>query len=384
MTLYGHIFLMKGLVFLLYGVMIFYCTVCPVDRAWSKEADYDRILLDPIVVSPGRSPVPSSRIAGQVEVFTAEDLHGLPARNLAEALNYMPGVDIQNNGPFGQATAVSIRGSNSRQVLVMVDGIPFNTQLSGQANLSRIPLENVAQVEVIKGGDSSAWGSSLGGVINVITKPPGTGPKPHGRLTTSFAQFAAAKNSLELDGKAGAAGYSAFGSFLHADGHLADSRTQEIKNFTKVKYDFNPSTDISASFGYSGAQLRYGPTNAGRIFDQPYISRYGAVELKTDTMEHRVSTAYKYNDQDITTDTYNSSTGARVSSTVSHNFYQGLSFNDVYEWHSDRTLTMGMDFDWHALKSSNYLTKAQGQCAVALCQFGLGGGGLGFYSGAAL
>jgi len=342
-----------------FGVLVFAFVFCGVDRSWSDQPEDANNELEPILVSASRSEIPSSHIADQVQVFTAEDLQNLPAQNLAEALTYMPGVDIQNSGPLGQATSVSIHGSDSRQVLVMVDGIPFNTQLSGQANLSSIPIEDIQQIDVIKGGSSSAWGSSLGGVINVITKPVGTTGKPQGTLTTGFGQFATTKNSLDLDGKIGNLGYSSFGSFLHADGNLADSRTEEIKNFTKLKYDFNQTTSLNASFGYSGAQLQYGPTS-GSIYNQPYISRYGQAQLKVDKNENVFTAAYKYNDQGIKTSIYDSTSRDLIFSTVSRDFYQGLSLNDVYEFSNDHVLTTGLDSDWHVLKSNTYLTKAAG------------------------
>lgn len=325
-------------------------------RSFSQETEEKVFAMDPVVVySSGRSPTASGHVADQVDVLTAEDLKNLPVKNLGEALSYMPGVDVQTSGPFGQASSVSIRGSYSRQVLVMVDGIPFNTQLSGQANLSRIPVESIQQIEVIKGGASDSWGSSLGGVINVITKPAGMDDKPHGSLATSYGSFGASKNSLQIDAKTGPVGYSSFGSFMHTGGNLADSRTQEVKNFTKLRYDLNQTTALNASFGYSGADLRYGPTTTNRIFEQPYISRYGALELGSHTPNNRLSLAYKYNDQDITTDTYNSSTLANVSSTVSHDAYQGVSVNNAHELSGGNKVTAGMDFDRHVLKSSSFL-----------------------------
>jgi vitamin B12 transporter len=294
-----------------------------------------------------------------VEVYTSQDLQALPARNLAEALNYMPGVDIQNDGPLGQPASVSIRGSDSRQVLVMIDGIPFNTQLSGQANLSKIPITDVERVEVIKGGASSVWGASLGGVINVITKSPGTTTVPQGHLTTSFGQFDTTQNSLDLNGKLGNLSYSTFGSYLNAHGNLADSRTREIKNYTKLNYDFNQTTSVNASFGYSGAHLIYGPTPTGYMFNMPYVSRYGQVQLKVDKGENVFTAAYKLNDQVITSNQEIIPTDYNIFAN-SHDLYQGVSVNDVYKFSNDQILTTGLDSDWHVLKSSSYLTRSEG------------------------
>lgn len=115
------------------------------------------------IFTPKRAPQPKGRIAENVTVYTAEDIAKFPVRDLSEALVYIPEVDVQFNGFFGQASALSIQGSQSRQVLLLVDGIPFNTQLSGQANPAEIPLEYIKQIEIIQGGSSSVWGSSLGG-----------------------------------------------------------------------------------------------------------------------------------------------------------------------------------------------------------------------------
>ncbi len=355
----------------MYVVLGLSVVMCGPNQAFSGQTDDSNISLAPIVISASRSPILESQVADDVEVFTSEDLQALPARNLAEALNYMPGVDIQNGGPFGQVTAVSIQGSDSRQVLVMVDGIPFNTQLSGQANLSEIPIDDIQRVEVIKGGASSVWGPSLGGVINVITKSPGTDTQLHGNFTTSFAQFDTTQNSLSLNDKIGNLGISSFGSYLNAHGNLADSRTQEIKNFTKLNYDFNQTTSVTASFGYSGAHLLYGPTPGDypSLINQPYVSRYGQIQFKVDKSDNVLTAAYKYNDQSVTYSTYDYTLGQNDSPPmISRDLYQGLSVNDVYKFSADQILTTGMDADWHVLKSSNYLTESEeGQFPGALC-----------------
>jgi len=343
----------------LYEVLVFSFVICEINWSWADQADDSSAELEPIIVSASRSEIPSSHVADQVEVFTQEDLQALPAQNLAEALNYMPGVNIFNNGPFGQVTSVSIQGSDSRQVLVMVDGVPFNTQLSGQANLSEIPLEDIQQIDVIKGGASSAWGSSLGSVINVITKSTGTTTQPQGQLTTTFGQFDETKNSLNINGKTGNLSYFSFGSFLNAHGNLADSHTREIKNFTKLNYDFNRDTSLMADFGYSGAKLLYGPTG-GVIYSQPYISRYGTLQVNAGQDENKMSAAYKINDQDIAFEMFNSTSRAQIFSTLSHDFYQGVSLKDVYDINSNGVWTTGIDSDWHLIKSSTYLTKPQG------------------------
>src|SRR3989338_5397554 len=236
----------------------------------------------PIIVTATRMDTPAARVAENTSVVTSQDIGRLPAHDLGEVLNYIPGVDIQMNGQFGQSTAMSIRGSSARHVLLMVDGILFNTQLSGQANPTRIPVRHIERVEIVKGASSSAWGSSLGGVINAVTKETGDSPTPQGTFTSSFAEFATTENSLELSGKVAELGYFVTGSYLNSDGPLAATDVEEKKSFTKLSYALGDKAKLPGSFGYSGANVRYGPTPDNRINAQPYNTRYGKMIFHTD------------------------------------------------------------------------------------------------------
>jgi vitamin B12 transporter len=182
-----------------------------------------------IVVSARRVASGKDGAAENILVYSQEDISRLSGRDLGEILSQLQGVDVQPAGQFGQASALSINGSSARQVLLMVDGIPFNTQLAGQANPSQIPVEFIKQIEVIKGASSSVWGSSLGGVVNVITKDVGDSVVPTGTLQTSFAEFSTTKNSLDLAGKVADLGYFVSGSYLNTDGTRNATDAEETK-----------------------------------------------------------------------------------------------------------------------------------------------------------
>jgi len=313
--------------------------------------------LDKVVVSAKRVQTKENRSAEAITVITEEDIKKLPARDLTEVLSYVSGVDTSLAGQFGHASSLSIRGSASRQVLLMVDGIPFNTQLSGQANPSRIPIENIKQIEIIKGASSSAWGSAIGGVINVITKDPVETEALTGSFTSQAGEFETIKEGLELSGTVKNLGYYVSGSFFKTEGHLESTDVEEIKGFGKLTYPLGDQAKITGSFGYSSADVTYGITPSNRVLAQPYISRYGQMNINIDKDIGHFSVAYKYNDQDVTGDTYNATTGALVFGTVSNNFYQGVSLNSHFEIDDD-LLVIGADFDWHTLKSSNFLSES--------------------------
>lgn len=311
------------------------------------------------IFTPKRTPQLQQRTAENVAVYTAQDIAKFPARDLSEVLVYIPEVNVQVNGFFGQSTALSIQGSSSRQVLFMVDGIPFNTQLSGQANPTQIPIENIEQIEIIQGGSSSAWGSSLGGVINVITKNVGKTSVPHGSVTSTFGEFKTFKQAVDISGGSEKVGYFFSGSSMQTDGILSDTDVKEKKGFGKIAIPIADDFRLTGAFGYSGADVRYGVTRTNTINSQPYNTRYGSLQLQRDHDGGSFQTAYKYNDQKITTDIYSAPSGTQTSSTISRNSYQGLNLNEDFRWGNDYSSVIGADLEWHGIKSNKFLTQSK-------------------------
>jgi len=90
--------------------------------------------------------------------------------NVSRLLKGLPGVQVTETGSAGNAQKVSIRGSNSNQVLVFVDGVKLNDEMTGEVDLSQIPLHHVESIQVKKGGSSSLFGSgAIGGAVYIST-----------------------------------------------------------------------------------------------------------------------------------------------------------------------------------------------------------------------
>ena len=106
---------------------------------------------------------------GTVREITARDIEAKGARTLDEALELLPGLDVRT-GADG-VPRVNLRGFRSRHVLLLLDGIPFNSTYDGQFDPSFMPVENIAKIKVSYGTNSVLYGQGgLGGVINIITK----------------------------------------------------------------------------------------------------------------------------------------------------------------------------------------------------------------------
>lgn len=117
------------------------------------------------------------------------------AKSVEDLLSQVPGVQVRRFGGPGQPSEVSIRGSTASQVVVMLDGIRLDSAQTGTVDLSTIPVDLLARIEVTRGGGSVQQGSgAIGGVVNLVTKrPEGT---PRSVVTGTLASFGTGEGSV--------------------------------------------------------------------------------------------------------------------------------------------------------------------------------------------
>jgi len=131
-----------------------------------------RILRKPVVLPEivVTSKLDESELSfSQTVILNEEQIRRLPAGTLSEVLNSVPGVYVQQAGSNGPAR-ISIRGSATDQVLVLLNGVRLNSAQTGEADLNAVPLSQVSRIEVIKGAQTGQYGAdALAGVIKIIT-----------------------------------------------------------------------------------------------------------------------------------------------------------------------------------------------------------------------
>ncbi|EDU61335.1 TonB-dependent vitamin B12 receptor BtuB [Providencia stuartii] len=132
---------------------------------------------DEMVVSANRFEQPISSILAPVTVVTREDIDHWQSNTVIDVLRRLPGVDIAQYGGIGQQSSLFIRGSESRHVLVLIDGVRLNQAgISGSSDMSQIPISLVQRIEYIRGARSAVYGSdAIGGVVNIITRRDNVG-----------------------------------------------------------------------------------------------------------------------------------------------------------------------------------------------------------------
>ena len=163
-------------------------------------------LLERIVVTATSGERFLKDAPASVTVVTGEELRERPVRDLAEAIEGTPGVQITGIG-LGRK-GISIRGMLPEQTLVLVDGMRVSNSASGIAHsdyeLGWVPAEAIERVEVVRGPMSSLYGSeALGGVVNIITRR--ATDEWHGSLSTLglLTEHGLGGNSHALSGYAG-------------------------------------------------------------------------------------------------------------------------------------------------------------------------------------
>ena len=147
-------------------------------------AQADDSLDAPLVVTPGRYAQSSSSALADVQVISRAQIEAAPELDLGGLLQNYAGLNVVRSGGPGQQTSLFMRGANSDQTLIMIDGVPVNTGTSDMASLPYLvdPL-NIDHIEVVHGPLSSLWGANaIGGVINIITR------KAHGTDTEVLLQ----------------------------------------------------------------------------------------------------------------------------------------------------------------------------------------------------
>lgn len=203
------------------------------------------------VVSTTRSLKSISRVAENVEVVTAADIELMNAHTLADVLNRVNGVVVQFGGASPTVIAgPSIQGSSFEHVVVMLDGVAINTA-GDFGDLSIIPAQIIEKVEVIKGPASSAWGSSLGGVINVITKSPRDSTRLGGTVSASYGERGTMDLRAELSGNKSGLGYYLYAGRLETDGLRPVEDAAADFLYLKLNYDLSERTRLTFSGFYN-------------------------------------------------------------------------------------------------------------------------------------
>ena len=144
--------------------------LCP--RTLRAQTGDTRVYETVVVAAPVEAETPREDRAAAASVIT-QDRTPRAAESVSQLLSEQAGANVTRLGGMGATATVSLRGSTANQVLVYVDGVPFNTVTGGGVDLGAIPLGDVERIEIYRGMSPIAFGASaIGGVVSITTVVP--------------------------------------------------------------------------------------------------------------------------------------------------------------------------------------------------------------------
>ena len=142
--------------------------------AWAESASPVAIAsVSELVVTANRSPQAADRVGQSISVVTEKDIKAAQATDVSTLLATTPGVSFSRNGGVGGSTSLRIRGAETDQTVVIIYGVKLNDPSStgGGYNFSNLLAGDIGRIEVLRGAQSTLWGSqAIGGVVNIITR----------------------------------------------------------------------------------------------------------------------------------------------------------------------------------------------------------------------
>jgi len=274
----------------------------------AKEASEEVIQLEPVVVTATRTEQQLKDVAANVTVYTKEDIEKSAAQTVDDFLRQLPGFSLfrRSSSLVAHPTTqgVSLRGigpSGVSRTLVLLDGVPLNDPFGGWVYWSKVPLESIERIEVVRGGGSSVWGNyALGGVIHLITKRPE-------KRTLTFLGEGGNRGTVNLDLFAsdlwGPIGVAVGGNFFHTNGYEVIREDQrgtidinadsEHATFNgKLEYTLSEDATLSLQGSYftedrgNGTPLTNNSTDAGYIRGGANFKTPDGSEWKLDVFSH--------------------------------------------------------------------------------------------------
>jgi len=132
------------------------------------------VTLEEVVVTATKTTEKRRDIPNSVVIVDKKDIQTSGAKTVGDLLSNELGIDWRTRGNYGGAKEeIKIRGMESNATQVFVNGINMNSPSLGDADVSKIPLNNIERIEVVKGSGSLLYGSgAMAGTVNIITKRP--------------------------------------------------------------------------------------------------------------------------------------------------------------------------------------------------------------------
>ena len=176
-----------------------------------------------IIITGGLVPLSRDNVGTSTTLITSQQIEQRGYQFVADILQDVPGLSIARNGGPGTLSEVRLRGAESDQTLVLIDGIEANDPaLSSGFDFAHLLAESVERIEVLRGAQSALWGSdAIGGVVNIITKSGKGLDENEFSGSLEYGSFSTKNGAVGARGDTGLFSYALSVQQLESDGFSA-------------------------------------------------------------------------------------------------------------------------------------------------------------------
>lgn len=215
--------------------------------------DTARLQLDEVVVTANKYEQKQSTTGKVLNIISRQQLERSGGKTLCEVLNTLPGLTmIGANNVLGTNQNISIRGASAGNVLLLIDGIPVNdpSAITNYYDLNFINIDQVERIEVLKGGQSTLYGSdAVAGAINVILKKADKKITVFGGVTGG--SYNTLKESIGFGGQQKNTHFSINYTHQSSDGFSAATDKNKVGGFDNDGFKQHA---LNGRFGFSPAK----------------------------------------------------------------------------------------------------------------------------------
>ncbi|HYA34413.1 MAG TPA: TonB-dependent receptor [Candidatus Binataceae bacterium] len=323
--------------------------------------------LAPVVVTATRIEEPASDVGVSVTVVEKQQIDDQKIQQVEGALREVPSVVVTQQGSNGSLTDVSIRGAESNQTLVMIDGVEVNKGSTGGFDFATQMTPGFDRIEVVRGGGGALYGSSaIGGVINLISEQ-GEGPA-HFTMLSEGGNRAAQGQVATFGGSSGKLDYSGSLNYFSTEGfRLANDNSDNLTGATRLDYHLDADTTIRVFARYIRSNVSlpeyqvffFPPISLDPTAHQreEFMLFKGELEHRfSDHLDGRMSAFYVRDEVRINDYPFNAvpNPGTNFEADDYPDEIRGSNSELIYSWNSNWRTLVGFDFkDRWARSTSN-------------------------------
>lgn len=220
--------------------------------------------LEQVIVVANRAPVEADKVGSSVSVIDEERIVESQAAVVSDLLATSPGVTVARNGGPGAITAVRIRGAETDQTLVLIDGVQINDPSSTGSgyDFGNLLVGDIGRIEILRGPQSTLYGSqAIGGVVNIISREPQGALG--GNLQAEYGSMDTAQIRAGVGGRFDRASFRLGGAYYDTDGVStfdAGTETDPFRNKTvagRFGYEFTPGVALDLRGYYTDGTYHY-------------------------------------------------------------------------------------------------------------------------------